>query len=60
MITSTANAKVKELIKLQKSAKLRREKKLYIAEGLRMFEEVPVSDLISVWVSESFAGKHRK
>ena len=60
MITSTANAKVKDLIKLQKSAKLRREKKLYTAEGLRMFEEVPVSDLVSVWVSESFAGKHRK
>lgn len=60
MITSTANAKIKDLIKLQKSAKLRREKKLYTTEGLRMFEEVPESDLVSVWVSESFAGKHRQ
>lgn len=60
MITSTANQKVKELIKLQKNAKLRNEKKVYIVEGSRMFAEVPVKELISVWISESFAKKQKK
>jgi RNA methyltransferase, TrmH family len=58
MITSVTNAKVKEVIKLQKSARLRREKELYIVEGIRMFEEAPERELVSVWVSESFAKKH--
>ena len=59
MITSTANQKIKELTKLQKSAKLRNEKQVYIVEGSRMFAEVPVKELVNVWVSETFAKKQK-
>ena len=60
MITSVANARVKEVMKLQKSARLRREKALYIVEGIRMFEEAPESELVAVWVSQRFVQRHAK
>lgn len=58
MITSTANQKIKSLIKLRKNAKLRSEKKVYLVEGVRMFTEVPLEYLLEVWVSETFTKKH--
>lgn len=58
MITSTTNNKIKNASKLMSSAKLRREKNLFIAEGRKMFVEACeyLSDNIEeVFISEKYA-----
>lgn len=57
MITSAANEKVKNIIKLQQKAKARREQDCFIVEGIRMAEEVPRDRLIHAYASESFSAK---
>ena len=54
MITSSANAKVKQVMNLAKKAKARKLSGLFVAEGLRMFREIPRDRIDSVYVSESF------
>ena len=44
MITSAQNTQVKNIIKLNQKAKARREQKLFVAEGRKMFLEAPESD----------------
>ncbi len=62
MITSSANAKVKQVMNLAKKAKARKLSGLFVAEGLRMFREIPRDRIDSVYVSESFLKdeSHRK
>ena len=43
MITSTANQKIKRILKLQKKAKARNEEGIFIVEGIRMMKEAPES-----------------
>lgn len=54
MITSSANAKVKNVMNLVKKAKARKLSSLFVAEGLRIFREIPRDMIDSLFVSESF------
>lgn len=54
MITSTSNQQVKNIIQLTKKAKERKIQKVFLAEGLRIFEEMPTERLIKAYVSEAF------
>lgn len=58
MITSTSNPKIKELKQLQKKAKLRQEKGLFIAEGFRMVGETPKERILGAYVAEHFQQEH--
>lgn len=60
MITSTANQQVKQLIQLNKKRKLRDERGVFVAEGFKMFREVPRERIEKVYVSESFLEAHRQ
>lgn len=62
MITSSANAKVKNVMNLVKKAKARKLSGLFVAEGLRIFREIPRDMIDSLFVSESFLKEesHRK
>ena len=60
MITSTANQQVKQLIQLNRKRKLRDERGVFVAEGLKMFQEAPRDRIERVYVSESFFAAHRK
>ena len=42
MITSSNNAKVKQVVQWQTKAKERRKDHVFLAEGVRMCEEAPV------------------
>lgn len=53
-ITSASNDKIKDVKKLVKSSKERYEQGVYIVEGIRMFREIPDTDIVAVYVSESF------
>lgn len=58
MITSTSNPQVKEIMQLQKKSKLRRERGVFVAEGMKMVSEAPAGRIERCWISESFARKH--
>lgn len=54
MIKSTSNKQVKFVSALNKKSRLRREEGLFVAEGRRLFAEIPKDQLHAVYVSESF------
>lgn len=53
MISSTANSRVKQVVAWQTKAKERKKDDVFIVEGLRMFEEAPLSWISQVYVSSS-------
>lgn len=55
IITSSTNEQIKKLIQLKEKAKARKNTKTFTVEGIKMFSEIPAEDLVSVYVSESFA-----
>ena len=65
MITSTANAQVKELVRLMKKSRARDEAGVFLVEGPRMAGEL-IGDpawgpgIEKIYLSETYAGKHKK
>lgn len=57
MISSTSNAQIKNIIQLQNKAKVRNKQKCFVVEGSRIFSEVPIEEVIKVYVSEGFYNK---
>lgn len=57
MITSPANAKIKQLIQLRNRSKTRREADVFIVEGIRMFCEVPEDRIQETFITEDFMNK---
>lgn len=53
MITSISNGKIKTIQNLRRKSKYRKEEKLFIIEGTRLFQETPRQLLKEVYVSES-------
>ena len=60
MITSTSNARMKELVQLQKKSKVRNEQGVFLVEGVKMYQEIPQEQLVKVYVSETFADKQKE
>ncbi len=58
MITSTSNAKIKNVINLRKNARARRQAECFLVEGPRMFFETPPERLIEVYMTEDFCNRH--
>ena len=58
MISSTTNPKIKNIAKLNKSPKARKEQGSFLVEGPRMFFEVPVDQLKEVYVTEEFEKRY--
>ena len=50
MITSTANAQVKNLVQLIKKSKVRTEQGVYIVEGVKMFQEAPRDEIVKAYI----------
>lgn len=60
MITSTSNEKIKMLSRLFKKSKERNAAGVFLAEGIKMFEESPGDRIREVYVSESFSKDENK
>lgn len=60
MITSTSNPQIKKLLQLQKKSKARNEEKVFVVEGLRMFEEVPEERVQKVYISETLYNRKKQ
>lgn len=54
MITSSSNAQIKQLIQLQKKVKTRNEQRVFLVEGIKMFNEAKKASVIKAYCSESF------
>ena len=54
MITSVNNQTIKEISLLLKKGKERKKQDIFVAEGIRMFTEIPKKQMIKAFVSESF------
>ena len=57
MITSTSNGQIKNLVKLQKSSRIRQQQKVFVVEGIRMFREIPDADIEKVYITEDRIGQ---
>ena len=57
MITSGANPKVKQIVQWQNKAKERRKDGVFLAEGIKMFEEAPPESILEVYVSSEMEEK---
>lgn len=55
MITSAANKGIKNVMLLLSKAKERRKQKAFVAEGVKMFLEAPVSRISQVYLSKQLA-----
>lgn len=60
MITSSSNAQVKEVQQLNARGRLRKEKQLFTAEGIKLFREAPPELREKVFVSVSFEMEHKE
>lgn len=52
MITSLANGRMKELVLLQEKSRARNKEGIFLAEGIKMFEEAPLERLKEVYCAE--------
>ncbi len=52
MLTSVNNARVKQIVQWQTKAKERKKDNIFIAEGLKMWEEAPEELLLEVYLTE--------
>ena len=53
-ITSATNARIKRLTALRKKAKLRKEEKVFILEGERLYTDTPQEYLREIYMTEEF------
>ncbi len=58
MITSTANARIKNIIKCGKNPKERKKQDIFLVEGVRMFSEIPPERRVETYVTEEFFARH--
>lgn len=52
MIASTANSRVKRIVQLQEKSRARSRENVFVAEGVKMFEEAPVKRLKELYIEE--------
>lgn len=61
MISSETNAQIKEILKLQKSARERRKKQLFVAEGIKLTKEAAFhGKLQKIYIAESVVENVKK
>ena len=60
MITSSSNPQIKRVLQLNTKGRVRRELKLFTAEGLKLFQESPDRWKERVYVSEEFEQEHKE
>ena len=60
MITSTSNARVRQLVLWQEKAKKRREDNVFLAEGIKMLREAPKDWIKEVYLTEEVLQRLRK
>lgn len=52
MISSTANGRVKRIVQLREKSRERTRENVFIAEGIKMFEEAPAEKIKEIYIEE--------
>lgn len=60
MITSSSNSQMKYIMQLNKKAKTRYEQRVFVVEGIKMWQETPREQIQKIYVSESFLQDAKK
>lgn len=60
MITSTSNDKIKNLIKCMRNARERKKQDVFLVEGARMFGEIPDTQHVETFATETFYEKNKE
>ncbi len=60
MISSLANARIKQVVQWQTKAKERQKDRVFVAEGLKMYLEAPETHIREVYVSTEFLERLRR
>lgn len=58
MIESKNNQQIRNLLKLKRQAKERKKQKVFLVEGIRMFQEVPKERVVKAYATKSFYERH--
>lgn len=58
-ISSLSNQHIKDINRLQTKSSARKKEKLFVAEGLKLYQEIPKEDIVNTYVSESFLKEHK-
>lgn len=58
MITSSSNTQLKNIVQLNKKAKVRKEQGLYVVEGYKMYLEAPENQIEKIYAASHFLEKH--
>ena len=53
-ISSLSNQHIKDINRLQTKSSARKKEKLFVAEGIKLYREIPKQDIVNTYVSESF------
>ncbi|NBH13747.1 RNA methyltransferase [Lachnospiraceae bacterium] len=54
MITSSSNPQMKYIVQLNKKAKTRYEQRVFVVEGVKMWQETPAEQIRKIYVSQCF------
>ena len=54
MITKNGNTEIKNVVNLSRKSNTRKEKGMYVVEGIKMFREIPKEFLVKAYATESF------
>lgn len=60
MITSVTNQKVKRIVQLNKKSGQRKKEDVFVAEGIKMFQEAPEEIIEEIYVAQSLLNTERK
>lgn len=60
MITSLTNKKIKNLVQIAEKSKYRKEQKVFLVEGTKMFLEAKEENIVEVYLTESFLEKEKE
>jgi len=58
-ISSLSNQHIRDIIRLQTKSPARKKEKLFVAEGIRMYQEAPKEDIVNTYVSETFLKENK-
>lgn len=59
MVTSSSNPQMKRIVQLNKKAKTRYDQRVFVAEGIKMCQEVPREQIEALYVSERFLAESK-
>ena len=58
-ISSLSNRHIKDIIRLQTKSAARKKEKLFVVEGIKIYQELPEGDIVNTYVSEAFLKENK-